>query len=200
MHSLSVMNIHPVQLHIEPSAIGRVQVLVRVVVLAALATLGCSSLYWALYLALPAMVALAVSRDGGEGYLAVDAPRVIRVLRWLAEAYAYLWMLTDSLPGAEPGALTVEVGAAPSVSSSLWRLLTSLPALLVLAVLSMVAGVLWVAAAVYVLLTGRMPSVIREFILTMLRYQFRLVAYHASLVDIYPTIVDSDLPHAPHSI
>jgi hypothetical protein len=32
-----------------------------------------------------------------------------------------------------------------------------------------------------------------------LRYQFRLVAYHLSLIDSYPLLVDSPLSHAPHS-
>jgi hypothetical protein len=197
------MSPHPVELRIEPSRIARVQVLVRLAIVAALAALGCSSLYGPIYLALPAAAALVVSRDGGKRYLEADAAGAIRALRWLAGAYAYLWMLTDALPTAEPGGasdLTVDVGGKPSVGSSLARLVTSLPALLVLVILSMAAAVLWVVGAVSVLVTGEMPSPIREFIAVVLRFQFRCVAYHLSLVDVYPVLIDTELPHAPHSV
>jgi hypothetical protein len=203
------MSPHPVQLRVEASRIARLQVVVRLAILAALATLGCSSLYGALYFALPAIVALLVSGDGGKHYLEADAPAALRVLRWLAGAYGYLWMLTDALPAAKrpptrpsggPTELTVEVGGSPSVSSSLARLVTSLPALLALVILSMAGAVLWVVAAVCILVTGDMPAPIREFFLVMLRFQFRCVAYHLSLVEVYPTLTDAPLPHASHTV
>jgi hypothetical protein len=197
------MSPHPVQLRVEGSRIARLQVVVRLAILAALATLGCSSLYGALYFALPAIVALLVSGDGGKHYLEADAPAALRVLRWLAGAYAYLWMLTDALPTPGPGGapeLTVEVGGNPSVSSSLARLVTSLPALLALVIVSIAGAVLWVVAAACVLATGDMPAPIREFIAVMLRFQFRCVAYHLSLVEVYPTLIDAPLPHASHTV
>jgi hypothetical protein len=183
----------PVQLRVEPSPMSRAHVVVRIVLLLILASIGCSSLYWLLYLALPAIVAVFISRDGAEGYLAKDAPGVVRILRLIAAIYAYLWLLTDDVPSADDGGaveLTVDVGGRPTVSSALVRLLTSFPALLLLALLSVVAVVVWVLGALTILATGRVPTAIAEFITMKLTYQFRLVAYHLSLVDAYPSLTD----------
>jgi hypothetical protein len=196
------MMAQPVQFRVESSPMSRAQVAVRVVLLVALATIGCSSLYWLIYLALPAIAALLISRDGAEGYLAKDAPRVVRVLRWAAAAYAYLWLLTDDVPspdGAGPVELTVDVGGRPTASSAVGRLVTSLPALLLLAALSMIAAVLWVTGALAILVTGRVPTAIAEFVAMKIGYQFRLVAYHLSLVDAYPSLADSRAGQLPRS-
>lgn len=196
------MTRQPVQFRVESAPMSRTQVVVRVVLLLALATVGCSSLYWLLYLALPAIAALIISRDGAEGYLANHAPRIVRVLRWAAAAYAYLWLLTDDVPSANgdgPVELTVDAGGSPTVSSALRRLLTSLPALLLLAALSMIAAVLWVIGALAILATRRVPTAIAEFVAMKVGYQFRLVAYHLSLVDAYPSLADLRAGHLPRS-
>ena len=198
------MDAYPVELHVDPSRMHRGHVLVRLALLAALAAIGCSSAYWLLYLALPMIAALLVSRDGSDRYLDRDAVDIVGVLRWFAGAYAYLWLLTDALPTSEasgPVVLSVEAGGRPTVSSALWRLLTSLPALLLLAILSMAASLLWIVGAIAILVAGRVPAAITDFISMKLRYQFRLVAYHLSLVDAYPALADSRLVHSqsPHS-
>jgi hypothetical protein len=196
------MSPHPVQFHVEGSRMDRVHVAIRLVILAALAAIGCSSVYWLLYLVLPLVAALLVSRDGPGRYLTEDAPRIVRTLRWLSGAYAYLWLLTDRIPMAEasgPVELTVEVGGRPTAASALVRLLTSLPALLLLAVLSMVAAFTWILGAVAILATRRMPEAFADFLSLKLRYQFRIVAYHLSLVDAYPSLTSSPLPLTPHS-
>jgi hypothetical protein len=180
----------------------RVHVAIRLVVLAALAAVGCSSVYWLLYIALPVVAALLVSRDGAERYLADDAPGIVRSLQWLSGAYAYLWLLTDRLPTSEAVGsveLTIDVGGKPTATSALVRLVTSLPALLLLLILSMVAAFLWIIGAVAILATKRMPAAIADFVSMKLRYQFRIAAYHLSLVDAYPSLAESPLPLAPHS-
>lgn len=192
------METHPVQLHVErPAAMQRIHVLIRLVLLLALGTVGCSSLYWLLYLALPAAVALYVSQKGGERYLSDGAPRIVRALRWIAGAYAYLWLLTDAFPTSESGAavaLEVEAGGAPRAGSALLRLLYSLPPLLLLAILSFVACILWLVGVLAILLVRRTPAAIADFLAMTLRYQFRLVAYHLSLVDRYPALSDVSAP------
>jgi hypothetical protein len=198
------MTPHPVQLHIEVLPVRRVQVLVRLVLLAALSALGCSSLYWVLYLALPVVAALLVSRDGPERYLASDSGRIVRALRWLASAYAYLWLLTDAVPGATderggPVDLDVATGGTPTATSALLRLVTTLPALLLLLILSLATAVFWVFAAIAVVTREQVPAAIRDFITMTLRFQFRVVAYHLSLVDTYPVPGEPALPHEPHS-
>ena len=193
------MGTHPVQLHVErPTRSGRIHVFTRLVLLLAVGALGCSSIYWALYLALPAVVALLVLQRGSARYLAEDAPRATRVLRWFASAYAYLWLLTDTLPTAEGGPvdLRVEASGSPTAASALLRVLTSLPALLLVVLLSAAASVLWVIGAVFILARERMPGAIADFLVVALRYQFRLFAYHLSLVERYPSLEDSRLAHA----
>ena len=169
----------------------RIHLAIRLILLIALGTIGCSSVYWFLYLALPAMAALLISRNAPGRYLAEDAPRIARVLRWLAAAYAYLWLLTDVFPGSDaPRSVELEVnpGGTPTTGSALLRLVYSLPAVLLLAVLSLLAAVLWVAGAVAVLIWQRVPAAIAEYLSLTLRYQFRLVAYHLSLVERYPSL------------
>lgn len=194
-----VMSDHPVRLDIEPpKQTARIHVVTRLVLLAAFAALGCSGIYWFLYLALPALAAIAILRKGGERYLTEDAPRIVRVLRWLASAYGYLWLLTDFLPTADgsPVDLRIEVGGHPSAGSALLRLLFSLPALVLLVVLSAVAGIFWIAGAVLILLRERIPGPFADFLAFALRFQFQLVAYHLSLVERYPSLRTAAVAHA----
>ena len=197
------MDSHPLELRVAMPATARrdrLHVVIRLLLLVALAALGMSSLYWVLYVAIPAFVALRLSAGGAQRYLHEDAPRITRVLRWFAAVYAYLWLLTDELPSAEnegPVELTLEPSGQPTVRTALLRLLTSLPALLLLALLSMVAVVLWIIGAIAILLSERLPPGIADFIAMKLRYQFRLVAYHFSLAPRYPALTDVHAP--PHA-
>jgi hypothetical protein len=195
------MTRHPIQLSVRsPLRTARLHVLTRLALLLAVGMLGCSAFYWALYFALPAVAALLILQKGPERYLGEDAPRVVRALRWLAAAYAFLWMLTDVLPTAEasPVDLQVEPRGSPTPASALLRLLTSLPALVLVAVLSAAGGLLWLVGAAFVLMFERMPGAIADFLVLTLRLQFRLVAYHLSLVDRYPSLEGSDAaPVAP---
>jgi hypothetical protein len=190
---------HPVQLQVEhPRETERIHVVTRLAFLLAFATLGCSAVYWALYLALPAAVAVVLIRKGGERYLAEDAPRIVPVLRWLASAYAYLWLLTDVLPTAQgsPVELRIEASGKPTATSALLRLLFSLPALVMLAVLSAASGILWVVGAVLILIRKRLPGAIADILAFTLRFQFQLIAYHLSLVERYPSLRADRVAHA----
>lgn len=191
------MSTHPLQLQIEtPERMQRIHVFIRLVLLAALGTLGWSSVYWLAYLALPGVAALLLATEGPERYFAEDAPKIARVLRWLASAYAYLWLLTDELPTAEGGTVTLEVdvGGKPTPASALLRLVTSIPALLLLTLMSFAAGVLWIIEAIVILLRARPSVAIGDFLALTLRYQFRLIAYHVSLVDRYPSLESAPAP------
>lgn len=188
------MTPHPVRFEVEaPEARDRVHVLIRLALLAAIATVGCSSAYWLLYLALPPATALVIGQHGPARYLADDAPRAVRILRWVAAAYAYAWLLTDAYPtGAAEGAgavvFEVDAGGSPTPGSALLRIVYSLPALLLLAILSMAAGFLWVFGAAAILVTRHLPPGVRDFLTLTLRFQFQLFAYHLSLVKRYPSL------------
>jgi hypothetical protein len=193
---------HPVQFHVDmPDQMARIHVLIRIVLLMALAAAGCSSVYWLLYLALPAFAALLIAERGGEHYLTHDASRIVRVMQWLAGAYAYLWLLTDTAPGngREAARLEVNPSGQPTAASALVRLLGSLPGLIVLTVLSLAACFFWAIGAVAILAVRRLPRFVADFLCTTLRYQFRLIAYHMSLVDSYPSFEEAHLTHASSS-
>ncbi len=193
------MTNQPVQLLVEhPRQTERIHVVTRLAFLLAFAALGCSAVYWALYLALPAAVAVILIRKGGERYLTEDAPRIVRVLRWLAAAYGYLWLLTDVLPtsAGSPVDLKIETGGRPTATSALLRLVFSLPALVLLALLSAAAGILWVVGAVLILIRKQLPGAIADILTLTLRFQFQLVAYHLSLVERYPSLRADPVAHA----
>jgi hypothetical protein len=95
------------------------------------------------------------------------------------------------------GCSSVEPMGEPTVGSALLRLIASLPALLILAMMSMVGAALWIVGALSILIAERVPAPIRAFLSMKLRYQFRVVAYHLSLVDAYP-IADAPGPHSAH--
>jgi hypothetical protein len=187
---------HPVQLYVDlQPRTQRIHIVIRLLLLAAIGAIGCSSVYWILYLGLPAVVAMRILQrgnqgaDGGQRYLADDGPKVIRILRWLASAYGYLWLLTDVLPTAQGSPIDLEIhsGGRPTAGSALLRILTAFPALILLMVLSVVLGLAWLVGAVFVLVRERMPSAITDFLSFVLRFQMRLAAYHLSLVDRYPS-------------
>jgi hypothetical protein len=196
------MSTHPVQLHVEPPPYTeRIHVVIRILLLLALGALGLSWASWFLYLVLPALVALRILNGSGERYLGEDAPRVVRALRWLASACAYLALLTDVLPTSQgsPVDLAITPSGEPTARSALLRLLTSLPAVLLLAIVSVVAAAAWLVGAVVVLVRRRMPAAIADFMTGVLRFQFRLIGYHLSLVDRYPSFEDRRAAHAAGS-
>ncbi len=189
------MSNHPVRFRVEPSAPrDRVHVAIRLALLVALGAVGYSTIYWVLYLALPAIAAALIADGGGERYRAARGPQIVRVLRWIAGAYAYLWLLTDALPAAEPGGpveLEVELAGAPTAGQALLRLLYSLPALVLLAILSFALFFVWIVGAIAVLATRRLPEAVADFLALTLRFQMRLAAYHLSLVDRYPSFEEA---------
>ena len=195
-----MLSSHPVHLLVQRTpSFARVHVVIRLALLLAIGSIGCSSVYWLLYLALPALVAILVMQKGGARYVSDAAPRVVHVLRWLAGAYAYLWLLTDALPTTDavgPVELVVQVSGTPTAASALSRLLYSLPALILAAVLSVAAAVLWLVGAIVVLVKQKMPAAIGDFLTLTLRYQARLIAYHLSLVERYPSLEESAVAHA----
>jgi hypothetical protein len=191
---------HPVHLYVErDERPRRIHVLLRLVLMAALGFIGFNRAYGLVYLAVPALVALAVLHRGAGRYMAEDAPRIARVVRWLAAALAYLSLLTDAPPTREPGPveLTIEPTGTPTSTSALLRLITSLPALVLVAVLWMIASVCWVVGAICILVAQRLPAALATFLTLTLRTEMRLLAYHLSLVDAYPSPSEDPVAHAP---
>jgi hypothetical protein len=193
---------HPVVLEVpRPPRWDRLHVFVRLVVLLALGSAFWSSLYWVLYVSLPAVAAVLLMQKG-PAYASEDGPRIVPVLRWVAGAYAYLSMLTDELPSSRGGSMVlfeVDTSGDANALTALMRWVTSIPALLVLAVLSCMWMVVWVMGAVAVVATEQLPEWAASFLETLLRYRMRFLAYHLSLVQAYPSLHDApaQVPTSP---
>lgn len=179
-------------IHVEvtsPIRYERVQLLLRILLAIALGWLGITTgwLVALLFVALPLVAAISLS-FGASQFRDHTAPVVARVLDWLLQLSAFMMLVTDRFPSlASPNArIELPIAATPTPGKALLRLLTSLPSGAVLLVLWFVSGVLWLVSAVGVLVSTVVPGSILGYQRGILRWQARLVAYHASLVDDYP--------------
>ncbi|MCC7000287.1 MAG: DUF4389 domain-containing protein [Deltaproteobacteria bacterium] len=184
---------YPVHLEVaeQPATYERVQVLLRVLVMALLGFIGWP-LGWvacALYLSLPIAAAVLASRDPARPYPGPDTRVMTAILTWVIEVIAWLGMLGDRFPGGTTPP-TVRYAIEPcgraSTGSALLRLVTILPHALALALLSIVSSLLWLVGALGILFTRTCPPVVFRYQRGMLRWMGRVIAYHASLVDRYP--------------
>ena len=188
---------YPVQLEVtSPLRFERLQLLMRLAILVALGWVGVS-MGWVnglLYLALPVIAAVAISSYGAAKYLDSTAPQLWRAVRWLLAFSAYMLLVTDRFPVSESDHVTIELQptAKPTVADALMRLVTSLPSAIILGFLSCVSCVLMIAGVVMILIEERVPAGIIGFQTGILRWEARLFAYHASIVDEYPPFSFSD--------
>jgi Domain of unknown function (DUF4389) len=182
---------YPVQLDVtSPPRFERVQVVLRFAIAIALGWLG-SITGWLpglVFFALPVIAATVVSTRGAQRYLDDVAPALWRAIRWLLALTAYMLLLVDRFPAGEATdvQVNVQVDAHPTTGSTLLRLITSIPSACVLGILGIASSVLFVVGVVTILIDGQVPRAILAFQRGMLRWQARLWAYHASLVDEYP--------------
>jgi len=174
-----------------PDKFERTQVALRVLVIIILSILA-GALGWILalvYLVVPVLAAIFISQKGAEKYLAEDGPRMSGWLRWLLALYSYLAILTDRFPSEKPEEIItfqVRTGGSPTVGTALLRLIYSIPSALVLALLSIVSAVIWVIAVIMILVQENYPEGMYNFQLGVMRWEARLLGYHASLVEPYP--------------
>lgn len=190
----------PVRVEVaSPQRYDRGQLAARVVFAIVLGWLGISVgwVSWLLYLVLPLIAAIEISMQPRE-YPARLGPPLWRGLAWLLQLSAYMMFLTDRFPlGAPAVSFEVDISARPTVGSSLLRLVTSIPSAIVLCFLSLISGVMWLISAIGVLVVAHVPDSILGYQRGVLRWQARLVAYHASLVDDYPPFMLDTHGHLP---
>lgn len=194
---------YPVLFNVErPEKFERPQVVLRILVIIILSVLA-GALGWIfglVYLGFPVIAAIFISQKGGEKYLQDDAPKVIGWLRWVLALYSYLWLLTEKFPTAAPETIVkyeVQTGGTPTVGSALLRLILAIPSAFVLALLSIVGAIIWIIAVIMVLIQETYPEGMYNFQLGIMRWQARLLAYIASLVDPYPPFALDTGPEAP---
>jgi hypothetical protein len=185
-----------------PPTFQRAHVFLRIALLIVLGWLGHP--WGLLWLGLPVAAAILVAQKGGQRYLDEDGPTLARVGNWILDVVAYLALLTDELPGRgeHPVCFAVERSGSPTVGSALLRIVLAIPSLVVLAVLAFVGSIVWLIAAVLVLVTENYPEGLWRFLLGLVRWEAWLLAYLASLVDQYPPFTletDPSSPAAPSS-
>lgn len=182
----------PVTVFIDsPAEYQRPQLLVRLIIGAGLGLVHQSlfGVFAVLYLLLPGLAAIMISKHGGRGIDAQHATWLVKVIDWLLAFYAYMLFVTDDFPldaGSRKLRLQLESSGEPTSSEALWRLIASLPHALVLFVLGIVSAGFAMIMAVSVLLTRRTPRALHGFQHAMLGRLARFFAYHSSLVAAYP--------------
>lgn len=193
------MTSYPVSFSVtRPERFDRLGLGLRIVLLLVLSVVGITmgAIFGLLYLGLPVVAAIALRHGDTARFHAEDAPRLTRALRWVMGASAYLALLTDRFPetdadvrfAIEPGAWSF-AGRGPTVGGALVRILSGIPSALVLGILGFAAWVVWLVAAVLILFTEHYPEGLFAFQCGVLRWQARLLAYQASLVEAYPPYV-----------
>ncbi|MBE7454234.1 MAG: DUF4389 domain-containing protein [Kofleriaceae bacterium] len=196
------MSTYPVHLQVvRPQRFTRLQHAIRVLAFVALGVLGISfgALFLAAYLGLPAFVASRLAGQRAAPAEPGDAPRLTRLLHWMAAVSAWTGLTAEHLPARSPEETVrfeIEGQTHPTPASALWRVLTGLPSALVLAVLGCLGGLVWLWAALSVLITERVGDGAHHYLEGLQRWSVRLLAYQASLVDEYPPFSFADAP--PH--
>jgi hypothetical protein len=191
---------YPVQLDVtSPPRFDRIQLLLRLAIAVALGWIGVSAgwLRCGLFLALPVIAAIIVSTRGARAYVDDIGPRLWRAIGWLLAFSAYMMLLVDRFPLGETPDVRIELRLTgqPTTGGALLRLILSIPSGLVLSVLGCVSFVVFVVGVVTILVQDTVPAGILTFQRGVLRWQARLLAYHASLVDEYPPFSFEDEAH-----
>ena len=174
-----------------PETFNRVHVVIRVLGIIILSLLA-GALGWifgALYLIVPLLAAVLISQKGAERYLNESPETMTRWLRYIIAFYSYMLLLTDKLPNENPEQylrFNVSPNGSPSAGNALLRIILAIPSAFVLIILSVIGAVLGLIAAVMILINETYPAGMFGFLRGLVRWEARLLAYLASLVDGYP--------------
>lgn len=174
-----------------PEHFSRLQLIFRLIAFCVIGMLGLSfgAIFAAAYVALPAFAAGRISAEGGTAYVERDGPRVLAALRWFAAVSAWAGLIAERPPIDSPAeSVHLEIDGRPlaTPSSALWRLVTGLPSAFLLAILCWLGVLVWLWAALTVLLHERVGKHAFHYLVGIQRWSVRLLAYQASLVDEYP--------------
>lgn len=171
----------------------KAQILLRILIIVVVSWLA-SWVFGAAYWVLPIIAAVMIAQKGATQYLAEAEQGPVRWIRYLMGAYSYIALATDKLPFDNPDDVNVQVqpGGAPTVGSSLLRIILAIPHAIVLGIVGIAFVVVWIVAAISILINGTYPEWAFDFIRGYLRWNARLLAYMASLVDEYPPFSFSD--------
>ncbi len=182
---------YPAEFDIQmPREFDKAQVVLRVVIVFVLAILQIGSIvFGGAYLILPVVAAVMIAQKGPQKYLDDAQTGPIKWLRYVMMFYAYMALATDKLKTEGPEEvvqLNVTPNGSPSVGQALLRIILAIPHAIVLGLIGIAFAVVWIIAAISILASGSYPQWAADFIRGYLRWNARLLAYMASLVDEYP--------------
>ncbi len=114
----------------------------------------------------------------------------VALMRFQARAYSYLALLTDRFPAFEGEyPINFDVRYPDKLNRwkvAIWKIITSIPHLIILIFLYVAVFVVVVIAWFAVLFTGRYPQGLHTFVAGVFRWSLRVQAYIISLTDEYP--------------
>ncbi len=184
------MTTYPVTFDLDrPAKMGRAQLFLRILLLILVSWIaGSGGGLGLVYLGIPVVVAILIAQKGGERYVAEDGERVTSWLTFIVGLLAYVALLTDELPSSSRSVVRLDIvrSGSPTVGTALLRILQAIPSALVLALIGIVGSIVWVVAAVFILLNESYPETLWNFQRGAVRWEARLLGYLASLVDTYP--------------
>jgi Domain of unknown function (DUF4389) len=194
---------YPVTIELErPDKMSRAHVFLRILILALASWIvGTGGSLGLVYLGLPAAAAILIAQKNGERYLTENGERVTGWVARIVGVLAYVAFLTDELPGGgrQPVRLEIIRSGSPTVGSALLRILKAIPSALVLALLGLVSGIVWLIAAISILLNETYPEPLWDFQYSIIRWEARLLGYLASLVEPYPPYSLGTAATVPHA-
>ena len=173
-----------------PQQFDKAQVALRMLVIFVLSVFQIANIVLGgAYLAFPVLAAILISQKGAERYLAEAEEGPTRWLRYLMGFYSYMALASDRLPFERPEEvvqLRVQPSGSPTVGSALLRLILAIPHAIVLSLLGIIFAIVWIIAAVSILINETSPKWASSYIRGYLRWNARVFAYLASLVEEYP--------------
>ena len=173
-----------------PREFDKAQVFLRILIVFVLSILQIGNIvFGGAYIILPVIAAVMISQKGPQKYIDEAQTGPVKWLRYIMMFYAYMALATDKLQTEDPEEvvkLSVTPAGSPTVGNALVRIILAIPHALVLGLIGIVFFFVWLIAAVSILLNGTYPEWASDFIRGYLRWNARLLAYMASLVDEYP--------------
>jgi hypothetical protein len=172
-----------------PAKMSRAHVFLRILILVVASWIaGSGGGLGLVYIGFPIAAAILISQKSSDRYVAEDGERVTGWIAFVVGILAYLALLTDELPGGgrRPFRLEIVRSGSPTVGSALLRILKGIPSALVLALIGFVGWIVALIAAISILLNESYPESLWNFQRGAVRWEARLLAYLASLVEPYP--------------
>jgi hypothetical protein len=175
------------------SPLDKAQVILRIIIVIVIGWLA-NWIIGAAYWLLPILAAVMISQKGAEQYLA-DAPKgPVRWIKYLMGFFSYISLASDKLPFDDPDSVNFQVtpNGNPTVGSALLRIILAIPHALVLGILGFIFFFVWIIAAISILVSSTYPDWAFGYIRGYLKWNARVLAYMASLVDEYPPFAFDD--------